>query len=72
MADRQDTTSAKDRRSFAEYLERTWSQVERGVEEAVQKSLSKIKVPRRETLQDFATRLERLEKRITELEGKGS
>jgi polyhydroxyalkanoate synthesis regulator phasin len=62
---------AKDRRSLGEYFERTWGQVEKGVEEAVQRSLAVLKVPRRETLQEFASRLDALEKRIAELEGKG-
>jgi polyhydroxyalkanoate synthesis regulator phasin len=62
---------AKDRRSLGEYFERTWGQVEKGVEEAVQRSLAVLKVPRRETLQEFASRLDELEKRIAALEGKG-
>jgi polyhydroxyalkanoate synthesis regulator phasin len=62
---------AKDKRSLGEYFERTWGQVEKGVEDAVQRSLAVLKVPRRETLQEFAARLDALEKRIAALEGKG-
>jgi polyhydroxyalkanoate synthesis regulator phasin len=62
---------SKDRRSLGEYFERTWGQVEKGVEEAIQRSLAVLKVPRRETLQEFASRLDDLEKRISALEGKG-
>lgn len=71
MVDRPDTTGGKEKRTLAEYIERTWGQFEKSVEETVQRSLSKIKVPKREALQDFANRLDRLEKRISELEGKG-
>jgi polyhydroxyalkanoate synthesis regulator phasin len=71
MTERPVEEVARDKPSLGEYIERTWVQVEKGVEEAVQRSLSVLKVPRRETLQEFATRLDALEKRISELEGKG-
>jgi polyhydroxyalkanoate synthesis regulator phasin len=58
----------KDKRSLGEYVERTWTQVEKGVEEAVHRSLSRVKVPRREALLEISTRLERLEARVRALE----
>jgi polyhydroxyalkanoate synthesis regulator phasin len=71
MTERPVEEVARDRRSLGEYIERTWGQVEKGVEEAVQRSLAVLKVPRRETLQEFANRLDAIEKRISALEGKG-
>lgn len=62
---------ADPKRALAEYFEKTWGQVEKSVEEAVQRSLSRVKVPRRDQLQDFKARLERLEQRLNALEGKG-
>ena len=67
MADAADK-EAKDRRTLAEYVERTWSQWEKGVEEAVARSLAKVKAPRREALQEVAARLDRLEARVRALE----
>lgn len=57
-----------DKRGLAEYFEKTWGQVEKGVEEAVQRALGRVKVPRREQLQEVAARLERLERRLAALE----
>jgi polyhydroxyalkanoate synthesis regulator phasin len=62
---------ADEKRSLTEYVERTWGQVEKGVEDAIQRSLSRVKAPSREDLQAFSTRLEALERRIQELEGRG-
>lgn len=69
MTERQDTT-AREKRTLAEYIERTWGQLEKSMEETVQRSLARIKVPRREALQELAARLDRVEKRIRDLEGK--
>jgi polyhydroxyalkanoate synthesis regulator phasin len=71
MADLPADEAVKDKRSLSEYFERTWGQVEKGIEEAVQRSLGVLKIPRRETLQEFAARLDAIEKRISALEGKG-
>lgn len=71
MTDRPADEPAKDKRSLGEYFERTWGQLEKGVEEAVQRSLGVLRIPRRETLQEFAARLDAIEKRISALEGKG-
>lgn len=71
MADRPTEEGVKDKWSLSEYLERTWGQLEKGVEDAVQRSLGVLKIPRRETLQEFASRLDAIEKRISALEGKG-
>jgi polyhydroxyalkanoate synthesis regulator phasin len=71
MADLPADEAVKDKWSLSEYFERTWGQVEKGIEEAVQRSLGVLKVPRRETLQEFAARLDAIEKRISALEGKG-
>ena len=71
MADRPADEAVKDKWSLGDYVERTWGQLEKGVEEAVQRSLGVLKIPRRETLQEFAARLDAIEKRISALEGKG-
>ncbi len=70
MADAADK-EAKDRRSFADYVERTWAGWEKGVEEAVARSFARVKVPRREALQEIAARLDRLEARVKALETDG-
>lgn len=71
MTERPGVEGGREKRSLTEYVERAWGQVEKGVEDAVQKSLGRMKVPRREDLQAFSTRLEALEKRVSELEGRG-
>lgn len=71
MTERPAEESAKDKWSLGDYVEKTWGQLEKGVEEAVQRSLGVLKIPRRETLQEFAARLDAIEKRISALEGKG-
>ena len=70
MSKGSDREASKERRSLPEYFERTWAQIEKSVEEAVQRSLAKVKVPRREQLQDVRTRLDRLEARLKALEAK--
>lgn len=62
--------SAKERRSLGEYVERTWREVEKSVEETVHRSLSRVKAPSREALQEVAARLDRLEERLRALEEK--
>ena len=62
---------AEEKRSLTEYVERTWGQVEKGVEDAIQRSLARVKAPSREDLQTFASRLDALERRIRDLEGRG-
>jgi polyhydroxyalkanoate synthesis regulator phasin len=44
-----------------------WLEIERAVEEAVKKALSKVKVPRREELQQLHARLDDLSKRVESL-----
>jgi polyhydroxyalkanoate synthesis regulator phasin len=44
-----------------------WLEIERAVEEAVKKALSKVKVPRREELQSLHARLDDLSKRVDAL-----
>jgi polyhydroxyalkanoate synthesis regulator phasin len=44
-----------------------WLEIERAVEEAVKKALSKVKVPRREELQQLHARLDDLSKRVEAL-----
>lgn len=60
----------KDKKGLGEYFEKTWSQVEKSVEEAVARSIARVKVPRREQLQEFSARLDRIEARIREMEGR--
>lgn len=61
---------ADGKRALTDYVEKTWGQLEKSVEDAVQRSMGKVKFPRREELQDFRDRLERLQKRLDRLEGK--
>ncbi|MBX5480923.1 MAG: phasin family protein [Myxococcaceae bacterium] len=61
---------AEGKRALTDLVEKTWGQLEKSVEDAVQRSLSKVKFPRREQLQEFSERLDRVERRLSELEGK--
>lgn len=68
MAKDTEKEQGREKRPLGEYFEKTWSQVEKSVEEAVARSLSKVKVPRREQLTELKTRLDRVEARISALE----
>jgi polyhydroxyalkanoate synthesis regulator phasin len=52
---------------MAERLTGHRKDLERNVEEAVRRTLSHLKVPRREELQDFEARLQRVAERIEAL-----
>jgi polyhydroxyalkanoate synthesis regulator phasin len=54
-------------REFTEKLVSHRRDLERNVEEAVRSTISRLKVPRREELQDFEARLSRLAERIDAL-----
>ncbi len=68
--DAADKDSAKERLKLGEYVERTWREVEKSVEETIVRSLSRMKAPSREALQEVAARLDRLESRLRALEEK--
>ena len=56
----------KDR--LAETLDRAWSQLlERSVDEGARRVIARLKVPRREELQSFQQRLEKVAQRIEAL-----
>jgi Poly(hydroxyalcanoate) granule associated protein (phasin) len=55
-------------RLFTERLAHQRRELEKNLEESVQRAMSKVKVPRREALQEFSARLDRIEKRIAALE----
>ncbi len=55
-------------RLFTERLAQQRRELEKNLEDSVQRAMSKVKAPRRESLQEFSTRLERIEKRIAALE----
>ncbi len=52
----------------AELFEKWFEQAEKSLEETVKKSLSKLKLPRREELAQLNARLDALAKRVEELE----
>jgi polyhydroxyalkanoate synthesis regulator phasin len=55
-------------RILAERLVHQRKELERNLEESVQRALQRVKVPRRETLTEVLARLEQLEERIARVE----
>lgn len=59
-------------RVLTERLSQQRREMEKNLEDSVQRALSKVKAPRRESLLEVASRMERIERRIAALEaGKG-
>lgn len=61
-------TTETPKRPVAEMLEKAWKQAEESIEETVKKSLSKLKLPRREEIAQLNARLDQLMKRLEALE----
>lgn len=61
---------ADPKRALSDYLEKTWGQLEKNVEDAVQRSVSRVQFPKRDALKEFRDRLDRLDARLSKLEGK--
>ncbi|MGA9524735.1 MAG: hypothetical protein WBV82_24970 [Myxococcaceae bacterium] len=55
-------------RLFSERLAHQRRELEKNIEDSVQRAISVLKLPRREALKDFSARLERIEQRIAALE----
>ncbi len=62
------TTETPKRPAVAEMIEKAWEQAEKSIEETVKKSLSKLKLPRREEIAQLNARLDQLVKRLEALE----
>jgi polyhydroxyalkanoate synthesis regulator phasin len=58
-------------RLLTERLSQQRREMERNLEDSVQRALSKVKVPRRESLLEVASRMDRIERRIAALEADG-
>ena len=61
-------TTDSPKRPVAEMFEKVWEQAEKSIEETVKKSLSKLKLPRRDEIAQLNARLEGIAKRLEALE----
>jgi polyhydroxyalkanoate synthesis regulator phasin len=65
MAERPENEAPREKRSLGDYFEKVWGQA---LEDSVQRALSRLKIPRREKILEFTSRLDRIERRISALE----